>query len=540
MPIITKASSQSKTSGYTFVIENFNTEWEIGSVKVTPSNATYTINRTGSKLTITVKGGNPTGQGDNGGRDSTYDYAEMFGGTCPSVHPSPPSNRGTYTYTGSEIGNSGKVMCNYSAYLQPSEYWNLYSYTVEASYTTAQVNGKVSQQQKGAYLKLGTEEYILLDPATGFMVRSTPLTDTRAYASSTGVYFDPANTGSVAYYLNTTYLNSLSAENQQIIRNTPWGTGTVSNVEAGLSTNRPTITPEAIRDKELTRLTDARIGMLSVSQWRANSTFSSHAGSAGVLQPTAGIEWLITPTSSSVTLSIAQTGALTTNTMATALRIRPALYVDPNTSIINNVLVANNQPVVTTVSPPSGAYEEKPSFSYTVNDADGHAMTVTESIDGKILKTHTDVSSDTSLTFDVSDLEWISTRINEEINIDIKVDDGNGGEATASYPITRTVPAIDMQLKEPFETDAAARRLLLTLNGSIPADAVISVQACNNAFDASPTWENATNMVLSNLPYPFMNETKTSDRWGISFKVKIEREESTRPIFIDGVSGAFD
>lgn len=202
--------------------------------------------------------------------------------------------------------------------------------------------------------------------------------------------------------------------------------------------------------------------------------------------------------------------------------------------------VTNQNPVITPSTVPSGSMEVKPSFIYTVTDPDGDTMSVTESIDGIPFNTRTSVASGSQLTFTLTDLAWLCTRINQAINITITSDDGNGGVTTVNYPITRTTPAIDLQLKTPFETDVAARRLLLQLHGEIPIDAVANVQACNNAFDVNPTWENATNLVLSGFPYPFTNTTKTATKWGVSFKVRVERGSSVLPIYIDGIGGAFD
>lgn len=203
--------------------------------------------------------------------------------------------------------------------------------------------------------------------------------------------------------------------------------------------------------------------------------------------------------------------------------------------------VVNQNPIVTPVgSVPSGSMSVKPSFNYKVTDPDGNTMTVTESIDGIVINTRTNVVSGTQFNFNPNDLIWLRTRIKQTVNITIKADDGKGGVATVNYPITRTTPAIDLSLKTPFETDVAARRILLQLEGNISIDANVNVQVCNNAFDANPTWENATSLVLSGFPHPFTNTTKTATKWGVSFKVRIERGSSTGVIILDGVGGAYD
>lgn len=202
--------------------------------------------------------------------------------------------------------------------------------------------------------------------------------------------------------------------------------------------------------------------------------------------------------------------------------------------------LVNTAPIINPNAKPSGTISSKPSFTYVVSDIDGQEMTVTESIDGMLVTTHNNVKSGSTLTFAPSDLTWLKTRINQPVNITITANDGVGGVTTVNYPVTRTTPAIDVQLKKPFETDVAAKRMLIQLNGSIPFDAVVSVQVCNNAFDTNPTWENATNLTLNKFPFPFTNKTKTAAKWGVSFKIRIERGSSQAAIYLDGIGGAYD
>ena len=203
--------------------------------------------------------------------------------------------------------------------------------------------------------------------------------------------------------------------------------------------------------------------------------------------------------------------------------------------------IVNEKPTITpSGTVPSESLSTKPSFNYSVSDPDGNPMTVTESIDGIVFNTRTGVASGSQLTFTPTDLAWLRTRIKQTVNVTITANDGKGGVTTVNYPIIRTTPSIDLQLKTPFETDVAAKRILLKLEGSIPLDAVVNVQVCNNAFDTFPTWENATNLVLSGFPHQFNNTVKTAAKWGISFKIRIERGTSTQSIYLDGVGGAFD
>lgn len=219
----------------------------------------------------------------------------------------------------------------------------------------------------------------------------------------------------------------------------------------------------------------------------------------------------------------------------------PTAYTDTDGVRYLGTFSLNEAPKIAfPLSEPSGDYQEKPSFDYAVTDDDGDSITVTESIDGVVFNTRENVASGTILTYTPDDYTWICTRPNEEIHIEITADDGNGDITTVRYPITRTVPSIEIQLKEPFETDVAARRIAINFDGFPKRSTGIEVYACNNGFDSEPAWENVTNLAMIGLAYPFENKTKTADKWGVSFKVKIERGTATEEIFLNGIGGAFD
>ena len=46
-------------------------------------------------------------------------------------------------------------------------------------------------------------------------------------------------------------------------------------------------------------------------------------------------------------------------------------------------------------------------------------------------------------------------------------------------------------------------------------------QACNNAFDASPAWEDITAQVAINRVYNFLNQSKTAEKWGVNVQMCI-------------------
>lgn len=390
----------------------------------------------------------------------------------------------------------------------------------------------ISSIAVGTTLTFKEKSYVVVShEPTGTKIVSKVRADRRRFETGTSIsspnLYLPEQTTNVAYYFNNTYYDNLDTDFKSLLVQYEWNTSGVSDATQ-VGTGRKTI--------------PAYVGFLTSSEALAIRRYLT-------LDSVNGDEWTLTPssTSSSIIFLMKTSGStpyvyLSENNAARSSEYiaRPVFVVKNTTNVIGTEIVLNQGPTITPTSRPSGTYTTKPSFNYTASDPEGSAMTVTEKIDGILSNTRTNVQSGSPLTYTPSDLAWLRTRINQTVNIEITADDGNGGVTTVTYPITRTTPAIDMQLKTPFETDVAARRLLLQLEGNIPNDAVVSVLASNNAFDASPTWETATNLVLSGLPYPFNNTTKTASKWGVSFKINIQRGSSTQQIYIDGLGGAFD
>lgn len=206
--------------------------------------------------------------------------------------------------------------------------------------------------------------------------------------------------------------------------------------------------------------------------------------------------------------------------------------------------LANNAPTISGTNTNLGNLTIKPTaISYTVTDTDGDSLTVTERVDGVLIRSIT-VASGSSLTLNLSDDQWLKTRLNTSVNLTIDVNDGKGGTANRTYTLIRKETKIDFQLKTPYRTDTLAKRILLNLDGKIPSSAIVLIEACNNALDATPTWEDITTLCLKGLPYPFKNKTKTNTSAGISFRVKIERGREvgigTEELYLIGVGGAYD
>ncbi|KDE46291.1 hypothetical protein DI43_15215 [Geobacillus sp. CAMR12739] len=123
----------------------------------------------------------------------------------------------------------------------------------------------------------------------------------------------------------------------------------------------------------------------------------------------------------------------------------------------------------------------------------------------------------------------------------------DGSDRSVSYtPTTLKVGnAIIVTLKNPIQTTAAVRNIVPVVMRTLPTDgatpASIKFYVTNNAFDASPTWEDATAAVINKgQAYTFTNNTKTGANWGLNIRIELYANDSLGAISLDGFGFTFN
>ncbi|TEB04496.1 hypothetical protein Pmgp_03840 [Pelotomaculum propionicicum] len=79
-----------------------------------------------------------------------------------------------------------------------------------------------------------------------------------------------------------------------------------------------------------------------------------------------------------------------------------------------------------------------------------------------------------------------------------------------------------------------------SINAIMPTGSILTVEVCNNGFDANPTWEDATTATIQRKAYTFTNTVKTADKWGIKMRVTLARGTATGECSIMGYGAAFE
>lgn len=219
--------------------------------------------------------------------------------------------------------------------------------------------------------------------------------------------------------------------------------------------------------------------------------------------------------------------------------VRPA-FILPSTLVVSDdgTVSINTAPTVSTDGADLGQKNAAFAWKYTVSDADGDTLTVTEKLDGKTTATRTEIASGTELTFEqAADAAGFQRILNGSHTLTVEVSDGKKAVSTSATFI-KAVHAASVTLAEPLAVEGDITIAVLQVTGSIPDDAVFKAEVTNNAKDAAPVWQDATTEVQNGANIVFENKTATAGA-AFNFRVSVERGESGEGGYIEAVSGAF-
>ena len=201
--------------------------------------------------------------------------------------------------------------------------------------------------------------------------------------------------------------------------------------------------------------------------------------------------------------------------------------------------VNNNTPPAILCDHPAnaslGVKAEGFAVGYTVEDAEGDNVTVTEAVDSAGWRTFS-VQLGAANSFQLTGLDFMKL-LNGRHTLSLTASDG-ASSAVHSLSFTKEVTAASVTLAQPMEADGPITVCVLSVSGSIPVSAQFSVKVTNNANDAAPVWEDCTADVRSGVNHIFANQTAVNG-FAFNFKVEVERGPSGQGGYITSVQGGF-
>ena len=335
-------------------------------------------------------------------------------------------------------------------------------------------------------------------------------------------------------YLNGTFYNLIDSKIRAAIKQVkiPYTNSGIQSGANGLST-------------KVFLLSGTEVGFSNVSYMNTEGTklayFDSASKRIAYNGSSAAIWWLRSPYTDdgSNVWGVYTDGSRYISWYIDSYGVRPA-FVLPSELVVSDdgTVSTNTAPTVSTDGAALGEKNTAFAWRYTVTDADGDTLTVTEKLDGKTTKTRTGVASGTTMTFEqAADAAGFQRVLNGRHTLTVEVSDGKE-TTSASATFTKAVHAASVTLAEPLAVEGDITVAVLQVTGSIPDDAKFKAEVTNNALDSSPVWQDATTEVKKGVNIVFENKTATNGA-AFNFRVSVERGESGEGGYIEAVSGAF-
>lgn len=365
---------------------------------------------------------------------------------------------------------------------------------------------------------------------------------TSTFSSNNNSYKD----SSIHSYLNSTFFNLIDGDIRNAIKQVkiPYQNGTGSGGSLATGSNGLSTKVFLLSGYEVGWTTSDNGYFPKVGVRLAYFGNSSGGNSKRIAYngSSAAIWWLRSPYTSNnrSVWRVSTDGSGSGSWYGDSYGVRPA-FILPSTLVVSDdgTVSVNTAPTVSTDGAALGQKNAAFAWKYTVRDADGDTLTVTEKLDGKTTKTRTGVASGTALTFEqAADAAGFQRVLNGNHTLTVEVSDGKETVST-SATFTKAVHAASVTLAEPLAVDGDITVAVLQVTGSIPDDAKLKVEVTNNALDSSPVWQDATTEVKKGVNIVFENKTATNGA-AFNFRVSVERGESGEGGYIEAISGAFE
>lgn len=295
-----------------------------------------------------------------------------------------------------------------------------------------------------------------------------------------------------------------------------------------------------------------KVFALSVTELGRTASYANTEGSALSIASTlqiaynssgsAVVQWTRSPsTNGAVSACYLSTGGGVGDYGCTGtLGAPPAFTLPSSLSVSDDGSVTVNTAPVINYSGGSALGDKTEGFTlnYSVSDADGDAVTVTEKLDNVVQRTFAPALGETQQFQAVLPANF-QTILNGDHTITIEATDGKAAAAPVNVTFSKAVHSASITLSTPLAADDMPTAIRLSITGDIPDDAVWTAEVCNNAHDASPTWENIKPAIQSGYNFVFSNKTKTAENWGVNFRIEVTRGPSNTGGYIYAIEGGF-
>ena len=179
-----------------------------------------------------------------------------------------------------------------------------------------------------------------------------------------------------------------------------------------------------------------------------------------------------------------------------------------------------------------------PAYIYSVTSMESKPITVTEIVDDAEIRTIENADQNVAITAELSDV-FAQLEPEKEHTLTIKAVDSDGTEVYRYITFKKLPSELSFETR-PLETDAAPEKVILNLDYVKTGNPKIEIEATNCPYNGEVIWEDCTEEVLSRKAYTFKNQTFESDRYGISIRITIAKNENTERVYCGSFGFCFD
>ena len=224
--------------------------------------------------------------------------------------------------------------------------------------------------------------------------------------------------------------------------------------------------------------------------------------------------------------------------------LRPAVNLAATTKVSDTVdsdgcyvVLDQSIPVISGTNGDLGIKNDGFNLGYTITDGDNETVTVKEYLDNVQVRSYV-ATLGAENTFAITSQTWLKLA-NGTHTLKITATDGyDTVERICTF--TKSISSLVVQRTTPISAGTKPTNIIVTVVKNIPYNARMKVEACNNGFDANPTWEDITDSVISGLTHVFANATKTASQWGVNIRVTVDRNGAEGACYITEIGGNFE
>lgn len=168
--------------------------------------------------------------------------------------------------------------------------------------------------------------------------------------------------------------------------------------------------------------------------------------------------------------------------------------------------------------------------TYTPNDTNGEAVTITEAIDGETVRTFAATLGQAE-TFDMTNFSSWGNETKHTLTVTAV--NASKAEAVREWTFTKYADHLEFTTN-PVETDAAAEMILALVNYDGPE---FKIEATNDALAESPTWEDITEETKAGHPHEFENLPESG--FGVAIRVTVTKDSTTERVYCKSAAFTF-